>query len=130
MHLVDKHLFPKDYDFSVVNGGIDHRTSMLRIGRHRKRSSATQHMADIGERARRRTSTVETVAGMDNHKPNGNAPLENSEEDKLVPPRSRQADADADVENLTGAMLALKFVPQSVRFGRGQGRGRGGFSRT
>ncbi len=38
---------------------------------------------------------------------------------------------DADMEGLTGAMTALRFVPPSVRFGgRGRGRGRGGFSRS
>jgi hypothetical protein len=35
-----------------------------------------------------------------------------------------------DMDDLSGAMSALKFVPPSVRFGRGGGRARGGFSRT
>ena len=30
MHLVDKHCFPRDYDFFIINDGIDHRSSLLR----------------------------------------------------------------------------------------------------
>jgi hypothetical protein len=125
MHLIDKHLFPKDYDFYVVNDGIDHRTSMLRIGRHRKRSSAAQHLAEIEERARRRSSTLETVAGTDRQESSDDA-AEAPAENKILTPR----DVNVDIEGLTGAMSALKFVPPSVRFGRGAGRGRGGFSKT
>lgn len=37
---------------------------------------------------------------------------------------------DVGMEGLTDAMSSLKFIPTSVRFGRGRGRGREGFSRT
>lgn len=103
MHLVDKHLFPKDYDFYVINDGIDHRSSLLRSGRQRRRSSAAQQMADTDDRTRRRSSTLESTT---------------------------EADSNNDMEGLAGAMSALKFVPPSVRFGRGRGGGRGGFSKT
>ena len=129
MHLIDKHLFPKDYDFRVVNDGIDRRSSMLRSGRHRRRSSAAQHMTDIDERARRRNSTLRTIDATQNqNQEDGISQAEGSEADAvLTPPNSKD---DSDMEELTGAMSALKFVPPSVRFGRGRGRGRGGFSRT
>lgn len=32
-HLVDKHAFPRDYDFLIVNSGIDGRRSLLRPGK-------------------------------------------------------------------------------------------------
>ena len=43
-------------------------------------------------------------------------------------PSTHSPSLDADVDELASTMSALKFVPPSVRFGRG-GR-RGGFSRS
>lgn len=101
MHLIDKHLFPKEYDFYVINDGIDHRCSLLRSGRQQRRSSTTQHMADANSVHRRDSSTLKSTS-----------------------------EDGQDMEGLTGAMSALNFVPPSVRFGRRQGGGRGGFSKT
>lgn len=129
MHLIDKHLFPKDYDFYVINDGIDNRSSMLRSGRHRRRSSAAQRSAEIQEKANRRNSRLQTISSTDSKDKDD----ENKEEDQEVGETSRPTSSsigDADIESLTGAMSSLKFVPPSVRFGRGRGRGRGGFSRT
>jgi hypothetical protein len=123
MHLIDKHMFPKDYDFFVVNDGIDKRTSMLRSGRHRRKSSAAQQATEI-ERARRRSSTLETAnAAMEE---NGVEDAEGSEQTSAV--KSLTTKKDVEMEDLSGAMSALKFVPPSVRFGRGGKRG--GFSRS
>jgi hypothetical protein len=133
MHLIDKHLFPKDYDFHVVNDGIDRRSSMLRSGRHRRQSSAAQHMTDIEERVRRRHSELKTIGATENQsvvqniREDGMGKTEDSEPNSVLTPSSQD---DADMEGLTGAMSALKFVPPSVRFGRGRGHGRGGFSKT
>ncbi|KAK6584580.1 hypothetical protein PZA11_002804 [Diplocarpon coronariae] len=125
MHLVDKHMFPKDYDFYVVNDGIDRRSSMLRSGKHRRRSSAAQHMTDIEERNRRRTSNLGHASA---EKEGGDAA---QKKDKLETPSTLlSSKEDADMDGLSSAMSSLKFVPASVRFGRGQGRGRGGFSRS
>ncbi|TVY51875.1 Zinc finger protein [Lachnellula cervina] len=126
MHLIDKHLFPKEYDFYVVNDGIDHRSSMLRSGRHRRRSSAVQHMTEIEDRAKKRNSNLETIASAPGGEVKGQDGPESPEREAPSSPSSE----DADMEGLTGAMSSLKFVPPSVRFGRGRGRGRGGFSRT
>lgn len=134
MHLVDKHMFPKDYDFSVINDGIDQRSSMLRSGRHRRRSSAVQHKTDIEERARRRSSTLSNIdGGNDDIKKNaymtGNGEDDNNDETAEVQDKKDAiAGKDSDMEGLVGAMSSLKFVPPSVRFGRG--RGKGGFSRS
>ena len=124
MHLIDKHMFPKDYEFFVVNDGIDKRTSMLRSGRHRRKSSAAQHATEIEERARRRSSTLETAnTAMEE---NGVEDAEGSEQTSAV--KSLTTKKDVEMEDLSGAMSALKFVPPSVRFGRGGKRG--GFSRS
>jgi hypothetical protein len=123
MHLIDKHMFPKDYDFYVVNDGIDRRSSMLRSGKHRRRSSAAQHMTEIQER-RRRSSTLE--AGPSAQHESGKTEIIEEE----APEAATGGPKDVDIEVLSGAMSALKFVPPSVRFGRGGGRARGGFSKS
>ncbi|TVY84901.1 Zinc finger protein [Lachnellula suecica] len=126
MHLIDKHMFPKEYDFYVVNDGIDHRSSMLRSGRHRRRSSAAQHMTEIEDRAKKRNSNLETIDGAHVGDESDHDEGEVTSKKITSPPSSD----DADIEVLTGAMSSLKFVPPSVSFGRGRGRGRGGFSRN
>ncbi|KAK0123575.1 hypothetical protein ONS96_010554 [Cadophora gregata f. sp. sojae] len=122
MHLIDKHMFPKDYDFYVVNDGIDRRSSMLRSGNQRRRSSAAQqHMSESGKRDDRRSSGVGATS------PENGAGDEMKEaEMELV--ESRADSEDTDMDGLSGAMSSLRFIPPSVRFGRG--RGRGGFSRS
>jgi hypothetical protein len=128
MHLIDKHMFPKDYDFYVVNDGIDRRSSMLRSGRHRRRSSAQHHLTEIEERNRKRASTLEIVNLDEEDKSQEEDAKSPGKADLPTPPSSQE---DAEMEGLSGAMLALKFVPPSVRFGgRGRGKGRSGFSRT
>ena len=126
MHLIDKHIFPKEYDFYVVDDGIDRRSSMLRSGRHRRKSSATQQTL-IAE-TRHRSSTLETTTEMQGTNDGKEAPQEESPDGNRV--LTLGSSQDADMEELAGAMSALKFVPRNVQFGRGRGKGRGGFSRT
>lgn len=116
-------MYPKDYDFYVVNDGVDGRSSMLRSGRHRRRSSAAQHMTNIDMRNRQRQSKISapTATGAKGDEAPG-------DEHAMTDPPTPISIADGDMDGLTGAMSALKFVPPSVRFGRGGGRG--GFSRT
>lgn len=52
--------------------------------------------------------------------------LGGSDVDKALVTNTSQPDTEMD--DLSGAMSALKFVPTSVRFGRGKGKG--GFSRN
>jgi hypothetical protein len=133
MHLIDKHMFPKDYDFYVVNDGIDQRSSMLRSGRHRRRSSAVQHKTEIADRTRRRTSVQSIVTGEDS-KADGPSITAGSDDPQLGGSDAQKAvetngsRPDTEMDDLSGAMSALKFVPASVRFGRGKGKG--GFSRS
>lgn len=127
MHLIDKHMFPKEYDFYVVNDGIDRRSSMLRSGKHRRRSSAAHHKMEIEER-KRHNSTLDTGNNSNVNAEGGN--MEEKDENPATPKSesSPTSTKDVDMDSLSGAMSALKFVPPSVRFGRG--RGRGGFSRS
>ena len=124
MHLIDKHCFPKDYDFCVVNDGIDRRSSMLKSGRHRRGSSAALQT----EKARRRASTSENLDVAENREDTKHDRAEDrGGEGGAV--KSESERIEDDMEGLVGSMSALKFVPPSVRFGRGRGKGRGGFSR-
>lgn len=137
LHLIDKHMFPKDYDFFVVNDGIDGRSSMLRSGRRRSRSSIMQRKINNENRDRQRTSTSDKAdpeEAVDNLTKNGEIDgglytdtLTTTIEEGTVNAMENRND-DMGVAGLTGAMSALRFVPPSVRFGRG--RGRAGFSKT
>ncbi|QSZ35619.1 hypothetical protein DSL72_008489 [Monilinia vaccinii-corymbosi] len=136
MHLIDKHMFPQQYDFFVVNDGIDHKSSMLRSGRHghRRHSSAAQMKS---EEVRQRIVTTELTASMQDIKGEEPASKPNCPsvltEDDIMKGAETAAPvpepADDQMSGLETAMSALRFVPSSVRFGRGRGRGRG-FSRA
>lgn len=123
MHLTDKHIFPKNYDFQIVNTGIDKRSSMLR-SRPRKHSSAASRAFHREQR------TDSNQAPRDHHAEVANTlespAAEKSQGSNGSPGQSPSL--DADVDELASTMSALKFVPPSVRFGRG-GR-RGGLSRS
>lgn len=124
MHLADKHMFPKNYDFLIVNTGVDKRSSMLR-SRHRRPSSAASRAL---ARDQQSSSNPKSPG------PFREVPTNNSQDMLAVPVSSQQepvvtqADTDVDIQNLTTTMSALQFVPPSVRFGRG-GR-RGGLSKS
>lgn len=80
-------------------------------------------MTEIQER-RRHSSTLE--AGPPEQQEGGETDIIEEE----TPEAATSGPKDVDIEDLSGAMSALKFVPPSVRFGRGGGRARGGFSRS
>lgn len=121
MHLVDKHMFPKDYDFLIVNTGIDKRSSMLRTRPRRTSSAASRAVQRDKEKQ---------VNG--SHRLSGSSHAEESiknegaENGGLSKGSTRVK--ELDIDELTSTMSALNFVPPSVRFGRG-GR-RGGLSRS
>ena len=124
---------------------------MLRSGRHRRGSSAAIIQA---EKARRRASTLEGSGGSvereeEENEDGMNVDVKEEEDEegegeqkgvvgkkgveRGVPPanvvRASKVSDDA-MEDLVGGISALKFIPPSVRFGRGRGKGRGGFSRS
>ncbi|KAL8772664.1 MAG: hypothetical protein Q9209_002325 [Squamulea sp. 1 TL-2023] len=122
MHLQAKHFFPKDYDFFIVNDGIDKRSSMLRT-RHRRASSAAsralhRNQKTSGERVEQQSVSkmndqVNEIEGASSQPiPSG----EVSQQDSAGMPSMI---GNRDIDELTSTMSALKFVPPSVRFGRG-----------
>ena len=165
MHLIDKHMFPKNYDFLIVNSGIDKRSSMLR-SRHRKLSSAASRAFSRDQKPAGGSSSSSSSSNSKPHEITQADPPGGSSKSDASPPADAPANisndaskisiaisseksqdsptlsnnkfkttttyqpesVDAALEDLTSKMSTLRFVPPSVRFGRG-GR-RGGLSRS
>ena len=158
LHLVDKHCFPGDYDFLVVNEGIDGKTSMLRSARVRRRSFVSQQKAALRDR-KAKTEPIDEGDGMDvdvpvevekktdGEKKRPRAPTgtlrpeqlamesmmdtgtENKRAETIMNTKPQKSDSAMDVDSLAGAFSALRFVPPSIRFG-GRGRGKAGLSKS
>ncbi|GIZ37265.1 hypothetical protein CKM354_000071800 [Cercospora kikuchii] len=119
-HLVDKHGYPKNYDFLVVDNGIDGRWTMLRRGidpaGHRKSS-----------RDRRDSTATRTTQTTD---ATGETEVTTSEptEEEVPAVQSKAAQDDTALEEVTKSMSSLKFVPRSVTFGKRKGKS--GFAKS
>lgn len=133
MHLIDKHMFPRNYEFLVVNLGIDKRSSMLRSRRQRHGSISSEafsrdQIANDGLRSLDTEQSTPKASFLENQPstlPPGEKPVFSQ---AASPSSSPSKSPRTDFEDLTTKMSALRFVPSSVRFGRG-GR-RGGLSRS
>lgn len=127
MHLIDKHLFPSDYDFDIIRTGIDNRSSMLKSGRPRgqsrnwgrDRAGSSVNKNNVNPKKPSDTLSEEEKEISTTTFEQG----EQMEEDQTVPGSSTQP--DTLMNDLAGAMSSLKFIPTSIRFGRGGGRGKG-----
>ena len=127
-HLVDRHGFPKNYDFLTVNHGIDGRRSMLRPG-----VDAEGHRKSSRERERdpssptAKTESTEATSISDHAEPASptppQRPIGNVES-------TQPADGDpaSSLDAITASMSSLKMVPRSVTFGKR--RGRSGFAKS
>ena len=98
LHLIDKHLLPKIYNFRIVDTGIDKSTSMLHESR-RIRVSTTEQAGSNGHRRRQSQAS----------KPRGATPASSD------PGRSTSEVSDAAIKNLETSISALQFVPPQVR---------------
>lgn len=124
LHLIDKHMYPKNFFFAVTKDGIDGKRSLLiETGRRRRSSAGSQSQA---KELRRRANTLENETSHPDNKSQLSRPSEPSRPSTTTDKGMVKLEkADTDMADLTGAMSALQFVPSSVRFGRG----RAGFSR-
>ncbi|SPQ22786.1 1fb43af9-5bc9-41a2-bdf0-3b32e6f25ad7 [Thermothielavioides terrestris] len=115
MHLIDKHMYPKDFFFAITREGIDGRNSLLREGRRhpRRRSSA----AAASPPGSSQGQGLEPDAPGEPAKPRG------GHTGADAAPKDAGQQRDQDMEHLSSAMAALQFVPMSVRFGRGKKAG-------
>jgi len=147
LHCIDKHQFPREYDFIVVKDGIDRRSSML-IPSHRRRSSTMSSVNGAAGSPRRRrgessASTGDTME-MDHEETQeegetrryptrlrgrggfGGRGLAREDAAGITAPKTATTDQPTDpMDSLASSMSALKFVPHSVRVARTKGRGGG-----
>lgn len=117
LHLIDKHGFPKFYNFRVVDQGIDRSNSMLKESKsHRRRVSTTNSPADAALRRRRTSSLQQAAPGVES------ANQESSPDVKAAPVSLRESSGveNGEMKELEKSMSALRFVPPSVM--RNQGR--------
>lgn len=127
-HLVDKHGFPRNYDFFVVNGGIDGRRSMLRPGvdenghrrssreRGRRGSSAT-----VGTQTTEASSV--TLAGDEVVEEEGEADASKVVSKPVSPKKGVPAQKGASsMDEIATSMSALQFVPRSVTLKNKKGK--------
>lgn len=113
----------QNYDTQIVNTGIDKRSSMLR-SRPRKHSSAATRAFHRDQHI----NSAEESQDVPSQAANISEPPATASSKAVNDGLAQSASADADIDELASTMSALKFVPHSVRFGRG--RRRGGLSRS
>lgn len=113
-HLIDKHMYPKNYFFAVTKEGVDGRQSLLLEGGHRRRRSSTATNAGGTKGTARRQSLRQTEVP----KPSTEEPQVQAAKDGSSPVEV----PDTEMEDLAGAMSALQFVPTSIRFGHRKGK--------
>lgn len=117
LHLIDKHMFPRVYNFRIVDVGIDKSTSILSDGQKRrvsiskkpKESSSGPRRASIPPNHRPIAATGRaTHEGKDFASRSFSSPEGTSASTPKADPGS------AEFEELERSMSALRFVPASV----------------
>ncbi|KAL3250526.1 hypothetical protein ABHI18_011156 [Aspergillus niger] len=115
MHLIDKHMFHKTYNFYIVNDGIDKQTSLLRTPHdHRRRLSSAAPGPTSPKEGRlryRQTSISQADSGASAQK----CPQATTRQDAAAAPTG-----DEGIAELERSMSALRFVPASVVRSRGK----------
>jgi len=121
LHLIDKHMFPKIYNFKVVATGIDKSNSMLQEGRRRRVSTTNDAQHSRAARPRRTSNNKVTVAEESildqKEESSGESEVEKARSKSCVLLNDRKSKAEPHldgVDELERAMSALKFVPPSV----------------
>ncbi|KAL6242666.1 hypothetical protein RBB50_010312 [Rhinocladiella similis] len=119
LHLIDKHLFPKVYNFRIVDNGIDKSTSMLREGRRRRVSTATEpaqtgthqrHHSRTEQRSTTQRGSLAVTPEKGRRDLIGRIP-DGKTSSNL---KSRNSVSDAAMNDLEASMSSLQFVPHSV----------------
>ena len=108
LHLIDKHAFPRVYNFRVITSGVDKSISMLRESTNRRRVSTSSFPADAVTRHRRKSSQ---------HIPNdlNTAQKEKASTKAEKAQATEHSEMHSDpVNDLAQSMSALRFVPPSV----------------
>lgn len=119
-HVIDKHHFPKEYNWGIVQWGIDNHTTLL------TRTSTTKATTTNTDPA---TPKKPQKLGGKNPSPKQKDPnkrkipmdiKEEEEEEKPTLEKGKEA-KEVDMLDVANAMSAMKLVPPSVRFGGRRG---------
>jgi len=103
MHLIDKHMFPRTYNFHIVNDGIDKHRSMLGSGQaHRRRISTHNEPQD--QRRRRRVSQLTDMGS--------SAPQGRGKESKTDENQSEEEEEGEDEETVEADPNAPEGQPK------------------
>nr|POE85234.1 zinc finger protein 511 [Quercus suber] len=117
-HMVDKHGFPRNYDFFIVNTGVDGRRSLLRAGvdeQGHRRSSRERTQG--GEIAQGEESQL-IIEGPAKTMSNGFTAVVENEEAVWEDLNTAQAKGQEEVDGLTKSLSSLRMVPRSLTFGK------------
>ncbi|KAJ5461355.1 uncharacterized protein N7458_002907 [Penicillium daleae] len=108
LHLIDKHMFPRTYNFYIINDGIDKQTSLLRpLNKSHRRRISSASISSIQEGRLRRRSSV-------------SQPTVPQRAEPQSPGRAADTADDMEIDGLAQSMSALRFVPASVMRNRGR----------
>jgi hypothetical protein len=142
-HLVDKHGFPKNYDFLVVNSGVDGKRSMLRAGidgrghraSSRERRGSNETDATASTQSTQATSVSPPPASLSKSsftaqqtqqaKASPDVPSsppwkgkKRSGSTRSLPYGAPVMPAKVDMDSIVSSMSALNMVPRSVARGK------------
>ncbi|KAK4196708.1 hypothetical protein QBC40DRAFT_286808 [Triangularia verruculosa] len=137
MHLIAKHMYPKNFFFGITRYGIDGRRSLL-LDERKRSQKGVGHSSE--SQTDRRSSTASACSESKEHHPQparevtpptatemptseAAEPKNNGMVAETPQPASPEPKLDAGMEDISAAMSALQFVPRGVRFGRGKKAG-------
>lgn len=107
LHLIDKHMFPKVYNFRIIDQGIDKTSSLLQGGQRRRLSTTTS------SGGQRRASLLAAGASA-SVRADGIPAVEKDTKDDISTPHKHGVESPG-VQDLEKSFAALKFVPPSVQ---------------
>lgn len=126
-HLIDKHMFPKTYNFRVIDQGIDKAVSMLREGQRRRVSTAhdyqqaSRNQRQILKPVRDQVPEVcmeeKSDASLKGNGKYDTAGIDYCRTESLSPvtaPDESTKRVSNDMDSLTSSLSSLRFVPTSV----------------
>lgn len=109
LHLIDKHMFPKAYNFRIVDYGIDKTGSMLLTGQRRRLSTNSQPFN------RRRSSSLIESSPAEIGSTASTPATQSTPDDIPSIAKGAEDETRAEVHELENALASLQFVPPSVR---------------
>lgn len=121
LHLLDKHHFPKFYDFYIVNDGLGRRNTMLRTTARRSGDSSLRSSEGRELSCATDDDSNEMVGGFGIY--DSATGIRGTGEDLNASGEvvGSKAMAEAGIDDVTQSIAALKFIPTKVRFGKAKG---------